>query len=132
MRCPLLAVDGILIEEGRVLLVRRLKEPFKSMWALPGGFVEIGETVEEAIKREMREETGLEVDVERLIGVYSDPKRDPRGHVVSIAFLLRKLGGELSAGDDAERVAFHPLERLPELAFDHERIIRDALKLLKL
>ncbi|MBC7109808.1 MAG: NUDIX hydrolase [Archaeoglobi archaeon] len=132
MRCPLLAVDGILIEEGRVLLVRRLKEPFKSMWALPGGFVEIGETVEEAIKREMREETGLEVDVERLIGVYSDPKRDPRGHVVSIAFLLRKLGGELSAGDDAERVAFHPLEKLPELAFDHERIIRDALKLLKL
>ncbi|MBC7110388.1 MAG: 8-oxo-dGTP diphosphatase [Archaeoglobi archaeon] len=132
MRCPLLAVDGVLIEEGRVLLVRRLKEPFKGMWALPGGFVEVGETVEDAVKREVREETGLEVEVEKLVGVYSDPERDPRGHVVSVAFLLRRTGGELSAGDDAERVAFHPLERLPELAFDHERILRDALKLLEL
>jgi len=132
MRGPALTVDGVLIENERILLVRRLKEPFKGMWALPGGFVEVGETVEEAVKREVREETGLEVEVLRLVGVYSDPKRDPRGHVVSVAFLVKRVGGELKAGDDAENVAFHTLERLPPLAFDHGRIVEDALKLLQL
>jgi 8-oxo-dGTP diphosphatase len=130
MRPPLITVDGVLIEKEKILLVKRLKDPFKGMWALPGGFVELNETVEEAVIREVKEETGIEAEILRLVGVYSDPKRDPRGHVISIAFLLRRAGGELKAGDDAERVAFHPLKELPPMAFDHRKIIEDALKLL--
>ncbi len=124
---PALTVDGVLVEQGMILLVERGREPFKGCKALPGGFVDYGETVECAVRREMREETGLETVVERLLGVYSDPERDPRGHTVSVVFGLRAVGGELSAGDDAAAAGWHPLDRLPELAFDHRRIIEDCV-----
>src|SRR5919199_1355629 len=95
-------------------------------WALPGGFVEVGETVEEAADREAAEETGLAVEVARLVGVYSDPERDPRGHNVSVAFLARVLSGELAAASDAAEVAVMDPASV-ELAFDHSKIIEDAL-----
>ncbi|HEU4494614.1 MAG TPA: NUDIX hydrolase [Rubrobacteraceae bacterium] len=123
---PKLMVDVVIPAERGVVLIRRASEPFKGRWALPGGFVEVGETVEEAADREAAEETGLAVEVARLVGVYSDPERDPRGHNVSVAFLARVLSGELAASSDAAEVAVLDPSSV-ELAFDHARIIQDAL-----
>src|SRR5438128_10952011 len=81
---PSVAVAGIVLQDGKLVAVRRMNEPYRGMPALPGGFVELGETTVEAVVREVREETGLETRVKRLVGVVSDPKRDPRGHVISI------------------------------------------------
>jgi 8-oxo-dGTP diphosphatase len=126
---PLLTVDVIIKrKDGSVVLVKRLKPPFKGYYAIPGGFVEYGETVEEAAVREAEEETGLRVKLRKLIGVYSDPDRDPRGHVVSIAYLAEEEGGELRSGGDAEDVRC--FKRPPaKLAFDHKKILEDALSL---
>ena len=122
---PLLAVDlviELLDAPGRIVLIERRHPP--SGWALPGGFVDVGETVEQAAVREAREETGLDVTLVRLLGVYSDPARDPRGHTASAVFVAR-AGGEPQAGDDAARArAFDPADP-PQLAFDHARILAD-------
>ncbi|MBV9454680.1 MAG: NUDIX hydrolase [Rubrobacter sp.] len=124
---PKLMVDVVVpSEEGHVLLIRRASDPYKGYWALPGGFVEVGETLEDAAVREAEEETGVKVEVVRLVGVYSDPDRDPRGHNVSCAYLAHVLEGELSAASDASEVSF-VFPRTVELAFDHEKIIADAL-----
>ena len=123
---PKLMVDVVIPSERGVVLIRRGTEPFAGQWALPGGFVELGETVEEAAAREAAEETGLAVEVGRLIGVYSEPERDPRGHNVSVAFLVRVLSGELAAATDASEVSVLDPSSV-ELAFDHRRIIDDAL-----
>ncbi len=129
-RCIGLTADVVILYNGGVVLVKRKHEPFKGHYALPGGFVEYGERVEEAAIREAKEETGLDVKLLRLVGVYSDPKRDPRGHTVTVAFLA--LGtGEIKAGDDAKEVHVVPIEetlKMP-LAFDHEKILSDALTL---
>lgn len=127
---PSLTVDGVLIRDDAILLVKRKHEPFRGKWALPGGFVEYGETVEQAIRREFLEETGLSPHIIRLLGVYSDPSRDPRGHTVSVVFLL-SAEGEPQAGDDAAAVRFFTLDDLPPLAFDHKKIIMDALAAVK-
>jgi 8-oxo-dGTP diphosphatase len=125
---PKLMVDVVIpSEEEGVVLIRRGREPFRGQWALPGGFVEVGETVEEAATREAAEETGLAVEIARLVGVYSDPERDPRGHNVSVAFLARVLSGELSAATDAAEVSLLDPGSV-ELAFDHRKIIDDALR----
>ncbi len=123
---PKLMVDVVIPSETGVVLIRRGTEPFAGQWALPGGFVEVGETVEEAAAREAAEETGLAVEVARLIGVYSEPERDPRGHNVSVAFVVRVLSGELAAATDASEVSVLNPSSV-ELAFDHRRIIEDAL-----
>jgi len=129
-RCIGLTADVVILYHGGVVLVKRKHEPFKDHYALPGGFVEYGETVEEAAVREAREETGLDVKLLRLVGVYSDPKRDPRGHTVTTAFLAVGFG-ELKAGDDAKEVTVVPLDEIEnvKLAFDHSKILRDALHL---
>jgi 8-oxo-dGTP diphosphatase len=122
---PNLMVD-VVIPSGRgIVLIRRASDPFEGQWALPGGFVEIGETVEAAATREAAEETGLAVELARLVGVYSDPERDPRGHNVSVAFLARVIGGDLIAATDAAEVAVLDPDSV-ELAFDHRRIVADA------
>lgn len=115
----------MLLDDDRLLLVERGKEPYKGRYALPGGFVEYGETVETAVVRELVEETGIKGKIVRLFGVYSDPDRDPRGHTVSVVYELRADGGELQAGDDAAKASFFPLDGLPPLAFDHDRIVTD-------
>ncbi len=125
---PKLMVDVVVPAEEGVVLIRRGSDPFEGQWALPGGFVEVGETVEEAAVREAAEETGLAVELARLVGVYSDPGRDPRGHNVSVAFLARVLSGDLAAGTDASDVAVLDPSTV-ELAFDHRKIIEDALNL---
>jgi 8-oxo-dGTP diphosphatase len=122
-------VDGVLIDGERILLIKRGNDPFKGFWALPGGFVEYGETTEHAAVREVKEETGLCCEINRLVGVYSAPDRDPRGHTVSIVYVMSVREGEMKAGDDAAGAEWHNLAELPEeIAFDHSNIIRDALK----
>ncbi len=123
---PKLMVDVVIPAEEGVVLIRRGSDPFEGQWALPGGFVEVGETVEAAAVREAAEETGLAVELARLVGVYSDPDRDPRGHNVSVAFLARVLSGELSAATDAAETSLLDPDTV-ELAFDHRRIIADAM-----
>jgi 8-oxo-dGTP diphosphatase len=125
---PLLAADAIILFQEGIVLIRRENPPNKGSYALPGGFVEVGETVEAAVVREAREETGLAIDLLGLVGIYSNPARDPRGHVVSAAFLAQG-NGELAAGSDARSVHVFPLQSLPPLAFDHDKIISDALSL---
>lgn len=127
---PALTVDCVVFDEaGRLLLIERGHAPFEGQYALPGGFVDVGETVEAAALRELKEETGLEGRLISLIGVYSDPARDPRGHSVSVAFLIETEGAP-SAGDDAASAAFVADWRTQKLAFDHNQIVKDALELL--
>ena len=126
-KSPALTVDAIIMIGGKIVLVRRKNPPFKGCHALPGGFVEHGETVEAAAVREVEEETGLKTGILRLVGVYSDPKRDPRGHTVTVVFEMDVLDGELKAGDDASDAGLYSLKKLPELAFDHAKIINDFL-----
>lgn len=124
---PLLAVD-IIIEQadpghGIVLIERRNPPPG---WALPGGFVDVGETVERAAVREAWEETGLAVRLRCLLGCYSDPRRDPRGHTVSIVYVAVPTGGTLQARDDAKGIrVVDPFAVDVPLAFDHARILAD-------
>jgi 8-oxo-dGTP diphosphatase len=127
-KTPLVAVDAIILIDDCLVLVRRRNPPFQGHYALPGGFVEIGEFLEEAVVREAREETGLDVQVERLSGVYDDPKRDPRGHVISIAYICKVIGGKLKAGSDAKDVSCIPVKEIKKikLAFDHAKILTDA------
>ncbi len=128
---PKLTVDGVIIKDEKILLIRRKNEPFRGQWALPGGFVEYGETVEEAVVREAEEETGLRTAVEKLVGVYSDPERDPRGHTVSVVYFV-STGGETPRGnDDALEAKFFDLDDLPPLAFDHDKIIKDAVHMVR-
>jgi 8-oxo-dGTP diphosphatase len=126
LRSPALTVDGILIEHGSILLIQRRHPPFQGTWALPGGFVEYGEKTEDAVIREMFEETGLKIKIRGFLGVYSDPHRDPRGHTVTVAYLIERVDGALNAGDDAMSAKFFKMNELPELAFDHASIVKDA------
>ena len=123
---PALTVDGVLVEQDAVLLIRRRNPPFAGDYALPGGFVDRGERVETACIRELREETGLDVIIVDLLGVYSDPARDPRGHNVSVVYRVARRGGSLAGADDADDARFFPLDALPSLAFDHAQILADA------
>lgn len=127
---PNLTTDGILVVRGKILLVRRKNEPFKGGYALPGGFVEYGETAEDCVLREIEEETGLKTRVDRLLGVYSEPGRDPRGHNISIVFVLSHEGGSLSDSDETHAEWFKT-DRMPHLAFDHDAIVSDYLKSIK-
>ncbi|MFW6141543.1 MAG: NUDIX domain-containing protein [Candidatus Saliniplasma sp.] len=126
---PSLTVDGIIESEGELLLIKRGNPPFKGKYAFPGGFVEYNETVENAVVREIKEETGLKTEIKQLVGVYSDPNRDPRGHTVSVVFSLRVIGGSLSSGSDAQSADYFSKDEIPRLAFDHDKIIKDYLLL---
>lgn len=129
---PLLTVDCVVFDAaGRVLLIRRGRPPFEGQYALPGGFVDVGETVEDACRRELLEETGVKAGRLHLVGVYSSPDRDPRGHSVSTAFMTRVRKAVATAGDDAAAVEWVEGWRRRSLAFDHKQIVRDAAKLIE-
>jgi 8-oxo-dGTP diphosphatase len=131
-KTPLLAADCVVFDaRGRVLLVRRKFPPFQGCYALPGGFVEIGETVEDAARRELAEETGVKVGRLQLLGVYSDPGRDPRGHTCSVVFLGRAPRAEVKAGDDAAAAEWVEGRSRIDLAFDHAKILADARKMVR-
>ncbi len=126
-RQPRIGADCIIIVDEQVVLVRRRYEP--GGWALPGGLVEEGETVESTVRREMKEETGLELLDLRLFGVYSEPGRDPRFDCLSVVFTARGAG-EMRPGDDAADARLFLPAHVPwtELAFDHARILADFLQ----
>jgi ADP-ribose pyrophosphatase YjhB (NUDIX family) len=128
-RNPFPTTDVVVLRAGRVLLIRRRNPP--EGWALPGGFVDYGESAQAAAARELKEETGLEVATLRLLGVYSAPGRDPRFHTLTVVYLADATG-EPAAGDDAADVRWFALTALPEqIAFDHRQIIEDAAQTLR-
>lgn len=127
---PPLAADCVVFDErGRLLLIKRGREPFKDRYALPGGFVEIGETVEAAALRELKEETGIEGRIVRLIGLYSDPGRDPVRHTVAAAYLIAPVTTNAVGGDDAHSAEWIADWRGRELAFDHSVIAAEGAEL---
>ncbi|ABB31230.1 NUDIX hydrolase [Geobacter metallireducens RCH3] len=125
-RNPVPTVDIIIETAGGIVLIERKNEP--RGWALPGGFVDYGETLEAAAMREALEETSLHVTNLRLLGCYSDPARDPRQHTISTVYVA-EASGVPAAADDAANLAVFPLNDLPsELCFDHRRILDDYLR----
>ncbi len=129
---PALAADCVVVDaQDRVLLIRRKNEPYKGSYALPGGFVDIGESVEDACRRELMEETGVKARKLVLVGVYSNPKRDPRGHTCSVVFLTRVTRATATAGDDAAAAEWVPLAGRYKMAFDHGKCLNDARRVLR-
>lgn len=126
--CVVFGFDG---RELKVLLVERGQEPFKGMWAFPGGFMRIDETAEQCAARELREETGLELQYLRQLGTFSGVHRDPRERVVTIAFYALARHSEVRAGDDAARARWWAVDEVPQLAFDHDYILRQAMNRIR-
>ena len=126
--CVVFGFDG---KELKVLLIERGLDPYKGMWAFPGGFLRMDETAEECAKRELREETGLELTKVRELGTFSGVNRDPRERVVSIAFYSLARHSSVKGGDDAAKARWWAIDDIPQLAFDHDYILRKAMKRIR-
>lgn len=126
--CVVFGFDG---KKIRILLIKRGVEPFKDMWAFPGGFMRIDETAEQCALRELVEETGLELAKMKQLGVFSDIHRDPRERVVSVAFYALAKSADVKGGDDAAQAQWFALDEVPHLAFDHDYILRQAMRKIK-
>jgi UDPglucose 6-dehydrogenase len=125
---PALAINAIVEDKSKVLLVKRRLEPFKGLWSLPGGYVDYGETVENAVKREVKEECGLDVQPSRMLGVYSNPKRHPWKHVVAICYIAKKVRGQIKTKSREGNADFFRINQIPKnLAFDHAKMIKDYI-----
>lgn len=114
-----------------VLLIKRKNEPYKDCWAFPGGFINIDESAENAAVRELKEETGLDVAKIEQLKAYSNPERDPRERVITIAFIAESKIKEVKGSDDAKEAKWFDISNLPPLAFDHEQILKDAIDRIK-
>jgi 8-oxo-dGTP diphosphatase len=125
---PLVTVDILVEQPGGVILIERKNPP--PGWALPGGFVDVGESLAQAAVREAKEEISLDVELTEQFFAYSDPRRDPRGATVSVVFLAR-ANGTPRAADDAKNVRLFSLDALPPLAFDHAQILADYVRYRK-
>jgi len=133
-KIPSLTADIFIFDDDfNFILIKRKNNPYKDYWALPGGFVEYGESVENAAIREAKEETSIDVELIDLVNVYSDPNRDPRGHTVTVAYTAKGDMSTKKADDDASDIAIFSCQKLDEIniAFDHEKIIKDCLKKAK-
>ncbi|MBF2054029.1 MAG: NUDIX hydrolase [Candidatus Sericytochromatia bacterium] len=132
---PAVTVDVLVLcwqPTPQILLIQRKNAPFAGAWALPGGFLDATEPLHEAARRELQEETGLNIPEVSFFGVYGEPARDPRGRTLTLAYLtLLEVAAPVSGQDDARDARWFTLKQLPELAFDHARIVRDGLKDLR-
>jgi 8-oxo-dGTP diphosphatase len=126
-RNPIPTVDIILQKGSYILLIKRKNEPFKDHFALPGGFVNEGESVESAVKREAMEEISLEIEPIDILGVYSNPERDPRRHILTIVFVGTIIDGVARPGDDSVEIEWLHLDEIKNkmIAFDHKQILSD-------
>ena len=129
---PRTTVDSIIDLGGLIVLIKRKNPPFKDYWAIPGGFIELGETVETAVIREAKEETGLDIIIDKVFAIYSDPERDPRGHTISIVYICKNVSNikeHLKADTDAKEVRIFNYIEVSNLilAFDHSKILNDYL-----
>ena len=127
---PIPTVDIIIEKDDRIVLIRRKNEPFKGKLAIPGGFVNEGELIEDRAIQEAKEETFLDVELREILGVYSVPDRDPRGHLMTTVFIAKPISGRVKGGDDAASADWFKIDDkvLNELSFDHKKIITDYLK----
>ncbi|EMY3553842.1 NUDIX hydrolase [Flavobacterium psychrophilum] len=129
-------VDAVIIRkstDNQLLLIKRKNKPFENCWALPGGFVDHHEDLEVAAKRELEEETQIKIDSLQQFGTFGKPSRDPRGHMISVAYFGEVPENTIAiASDDAKEVAWFAVNELPNLAFDHQDIIEKALKIFKI
>ena len=131
---PMLTVDAAvfckIISQINILLIKRKNEPYKDCWAFPGGFIEMDETLDEAIARELEEETGLKNISLKQYHTYGAIDRDPRGRTVTVMYfgIINEINSEIKAGDDAAEAKWFPIQNLPELAFDHSEICKNIIK----
>lgn len=127
---PILAVDVIIEKNDKLLLVTRKNTPFEGKLALPGGRVEPGETVEEAAIREIKEETGVKVELKDLLGVYSDPERDPRGRFITVVFIAKSYNVTTWPGEEVAAAQWFDTDSIKKeyMAFDHFKILQDYIK----
>ena len=133
-KIPSVTTDIFIFDDDfNFILIKRKNNPYKDCWALPGGFVEYGESVENAAIREAKEETNIDVELKELVNVYSEPSRDPRGHTITIAYIAKGDINNRKADSDAKEIDVFSLEKLNEIdiAFDHEKIIKDCLNKAK-
>ena len=134
---PAVTTDTLVFRWGdhciEVLLIKRKKEPYLGFWALPGGFLEIEETPEDGAMRELREETGLDIEVLKEVGTFGEIDRDPRGRTITIAFytFINQTGPMPVAKSDAVEIGWTSVKELPEMAFDHKEILQEGLLKLK-
>ncbi|MCM1312521.1 MAG: NUDIX hydrolase [Bacteroides sp.] len=126
--CVIFGFDGTQLQ---VLLIERGIEPFKGRWAFPGGFLKMDESAEEGARRELLEETGMEADFMEQFHTFSDPSRDPRERVITIAYYALCKIQKVKGGDDAAKARWFGLDEIPQLAFDHDRILRHAISVLR-
>ena len=129
---PAVTADMIVLTdetEPQILLIQRGDEPFKGCWAFPGGFMNMDETTEQCARRELKEETGLDIEEVQQVGAYSTVDRDPRGRTITVAYITHVPQILPVTGlDDAAEAKWWPINALPPLAFDHAQILRDALR----
>ncbi len=133
-KIPSITTDIFIFDDDfNFILIKRKNDPYKDYWALPGGFVEYGESVETSAIREAKEETNIDVELKDLVNVYSKPDRDPRGHTITIAFTAKGDIENMKADSDAKEIGIFTTEKLDEIdiAFDHREIIKDCLKIAK-
>ena len=131
---PAVTADSVVFCNGSdglaVLLIERANDPFKGCWAFPGGFMDMEENAEDCAKRELKEETGMEVRSLEYLGTFSEVNRDPRGRTITIAYYAVVEKSDVIGADDASQAKWFPIDSIPSLAFDHEEILRTALKVL--
>lgn len=129
---PVVSTDCVAARGNEIMLIKRAHEPFSGYWCLPGGMMNVGETIEQTAVREVFEETGAVAKIVSLIGVYSGPHRDPRGTSLTTAFLMKFVKMKGNPDQEVSEVKFFPTNKIPKsLGFDHANIIKDALKLLR-
>ncbi len=129
---PVITVDGVIIKDKKILLTKRAIEPERGTWILPGGFLQKGELIKEAVLREIKEETGIVADIAQFVNIYDDVDSDPRGHFISVTYLCTHKTGTPGPNDgECDDVRFFPLNALPEnIGFNHRKKINDAARLL--